>query len=87
MGNQMQECQLVQPQSGTLMSLNEAPIDATWVEGDLRVTHVGYGITVSGASDSGIQRFTDVPLVGFFCNGEISHDRLYGYTGVLSLFL
>ena len=29
----------------------------------------------------------DVPLVGFFCNGEISHDRLYGYTGVLSLFL
>ena len=27
-----------------------------------------------------------VPLVGFFCNGEISHDRLYGYTGVLTLF-
>jgi small ligand-binding sensory domain FIST len=28
----------------------------------------------------------DVPLVGFFCNGEISHDRLYGYTGVLAVF-
>ena len=28
----------------------------------------------------------DTPLVGFFCNGEISHDRLYGYTGVLTLF-
>ncbi len=28
----------------------------------------------------------DVPLVGFFCNGEISHRRLYGYTGVLTLF-
>ncbi len=28
-----------------------------------------------------------VPLVGFFCNGEISHDRLYGYTGVLTLFM
>lgn len=27
------------------------------------------------------------PLVGFFGNGEISHDRLYGYTGVLTLFL
>ena len=26
------------------------------------------------------------PLVGFFCNGEISRDRLYGYTGVLTLF-
>jgi small ligand-binding sensory domain FIST len=28
----------------------------------------------------------EVPLVGFFCNGEISRDRLYGYTGVLALF-
>jgi small ligand-binding sensory domain FIST len=28
----------------------------------------------------------DVPLVGFFCNGEISRDRWYGYTGVLTLF-
>lgn len=30
--------------------------------------------------------FGDLPLAGFFCNGEISHDRLYGYTGVLTLF-
>jgi small ligand-binding sensory domain FIST len=29
----------------------------------------------------------DFPLVGFFCSGEISHNRLYGYTGVLTLFL
>jgi small ligand-binding sensory domain FIST len=29
----------------------------------------------------------DVPLVGFYANGEISHRRLYGYTGVLTLFL
>lgn len=28
----------------------------------------------------------EFPLVGFFANGEISHDRLYGYTGVLTLF-
>jgi small ligand-binding sensory domain FIST len=27
------------------------------------------------------------PLVGFFANGEISNNRLYGYTGVLTLFL
>ena len=27
----------------------------------------------------------DVPLVGFFANGEISKNRLYGYTGVLTL--
>ena len=29
----------------------------------------------------------DVPLVGFFANGEIASGRLYGYTGVLTLFL
>jgi small ligand-binding sensory domain FIST len=29
----------------------------------------------------------DVPLIGFFGNGEISNGRLYTYTGVLSLFL
>ena len=28
----------------------------------------------------------DFPLVGFFANGEIFHNRLYGYTGVLTLF-
>jgi len=28
----------------------------------------------------------DIPFVGFFANGEISHDRLYGYTGVITLF-
>jgi small ligand-binding sensory domain FIST len=29
----------------------------------------------------------DVPVIGFFGNGEISNGRLYTYTGVLSLFL
>ena len=29
----------------------------------------------------------DVPIVGFFGQGEISNNRLYGYTGVLALFL
>lgn len=29
----------------------------------------------------------NVPLVGMFCNGEISNNRLYGYTGVLALFV
>ncbi|MBT6313743.1 MAG: histidine kinase [Alphaproteobacteria bacterium] len=28
----------------------------------------------------------DCPVVGFFANGEIAHDRIYGYTGVLTLF-
>jgi small ligand-binding sensory domain FIST len=29
----------------------------------------------------------DVPLAGFYAGGEISNARLYGYTGVLTLFL
>ena len=51
---------------------------------------VGRGAHLFGP-DSGelrlIERaFGEIPLVGFFCNGEISHNRLYGYTGVLTLF-
>lgn len=34
--------------------------------------------------ESALGRF---PLAGFFGNGEISHNRLYGYTGVLTLFV
>ncbi len=29
----------------------------------------------------------DIPLTGFFCNGEIAHNQLYGFTGVLTVFL
>jgi len=29
----------------------------------------------------------DFPLIGFYANGEISNDRLYGYTGVIALFM
>jgi len=31
--------------------------------------------------------FGDFPLAGLFGNGEISRDRLYTYTGVLTLFV
>ncbi len=35
-----------------------------------------------------IQRLAGpVPLTGFFANGEICRDQVYGYTGVLTLFL
>ncbi len=29
----------------------------------------------------------DFPMAGFFANGELSRDRVYAYTGVLTLFL
>ncbi len=32
------------------------------------------------------ETFGDIPIAGFFGNGEISNDRVYGYTGVLTLF-
>jgi len=31
--------------------------------------------------------FGEIPIVGFYANGEIAGQRLYGYTGVLTLFL
>jgi small ligand-binding sensory domain FIST len=33
------------------------------------------------------ETFGEIPIAGFFGNGEISHDRVYGYTGVLTLFV
>jgi small ligand-binding sensory domain FIST len=52
---------------------------------------VGRGPSLFGPSSEEVKMISaalgDIPLVGFFCNGEISHNRLYGYTGVLTLFL
>lgn len=33
------------------------------------------------------QALGDVPLVGFFAGGEIAYQRLYGYTGILTVFV
>jgi small ligand-binding sensory domain FIST len=52
---------------------------------------VGRGPSLFGPDSEEVKMISaalgDIPLVGFFCNGEISHNRLYGYTGVLTLFL
>ena len=39
--------------------------------------------------ETGIIRDTlgEFPMVGFFANGELNRDRIYAYTGVLTLFL
>ncbi|MBV8653289.1 MAG: FIST C-terminal domain-containing protein [Alphaproteobacteria bacterium] len=59
--------------------------------GGLYFSCVGRGRNLFGADSEelGLIRevLGDFPLVGFFGNGEISNDRLYGYTGVLTLFL
>ncbi len=52
---------------------------------------LGRGASLFGSNSEELKMIKaalgDFPLVGFFCNGEISHNRLYGYTGVLTLFL
>ncbi|MFP6757144.1 MAG: FIST N-terminal domain-containing protein [Alphaproteobacteria bacterium] len=60
-------------------------------KGAVYFTCLGRGPNMFGAQSAELaaiqDQLGDVPLVGFFCNGEISHDRVYSYTGVLSLFL
>jgi small ligand-binding sensory domain FIST len=60
-------------------------------KGGLYFSCLGRGASLFGENSEELRIIRDtlgeVPLVGFFCNGEISHNRLYGYTGVLTLFL
>jgi small ligand-binding sensory domain FIST len=59
--------------------------------GGLYYSCLGRGASLFGPDSGELKMIRealgDVPLVGFFCNGEISHNRLYGYTGVLTLFV
>ena len=63
----------------------------TPTKGAVYFTCLGRGPHMFGAQSAELAAIQDelgeVPLVGFFCNGEISHNRVYSYTGVLSLFL
>ncbi len=60
------------------------------IRGALYVSCVGRGrhqFGQEGAELAIVQKGLGyVPLVGFFANGEIFANRLYGYTGVLTLF-
>ena len=65
----------------------EAPAGA---RGALYFSCIGRGEHLFGSRGAELglvkEALGELALVGFFCNGEISHDRLYGYTGVLTLF-
>jgi small ligand-binding sensory domain FIST len=58
--------------------------------GGVYVSCLGRGINLFGDDSEELKQIRDqlgdFPLVGFYANGEISRDRLYGYTGVLTLF-
>ena len=61
------------------------------IRGGVYYTCLGRGRNQFGENSEELKlihdQLGDFPLVGFFANGEISHNRLYGYTGVLTLFL
>jgi small ligand-binding sensory domain FIST len=60
------------------------------IHGALYVSCCGRGPSVFESADTEIglvqDGLGDVPLIGFYANGEIAGDKVYGYTGVLALF-
>lgn len=70
---------------------NAVPADPTdGIAGAIYVSCAGRGGAHFGAPSAELQivqrALGEVPLVGFFANGEIGHQHLYGYTGVLTVF-
>lgn len=68
----------------------EAPQPPRRIAGAVYVSCSGRGGLHFGAPSAELQivrrALGDVPLVGFFAGGEIAHQQLYGYTGVLTVF-
>ena len=61
------------------------------IAGAIYVSCAGRGGPHFGAPSAELQivrhALGDVPLAGFFAGGEIAHRHLYGYTGVLTVFV
>ncbi len=59
-------------------------------QGGVYVSCLARGPHMFGTEDAELQilreEIGDLPLAGFFANGEFSGGRIYGYTGVLTLF-
>jgi len=59
--------------------------------GGIYISCLGRGQNLFGKNSAEMnliaEALGDIPLVGFYANGEIAGHRLYGYTGVLTLFL
>ncbi len=68
-----------------------APHPARRVAGAVYVSCSGRGGAHFGGPSAELQivrrALGDVPLVGFFAGGEIARHHLYGYTGVLTVFV
>lgn len=72
-----------------MLTAIKAQLDAP-IRGGVYYSCLGRGQHMFGTQNRELglirEALGDFPLVGFFANGEISHNRLYGYTGVLTLF-
>ena len=68
-----------------------APPPARRIRGGIYVSCAGRGGPHFGAPNAELQiirhALGDVPLTGFFAGGEIARHHLYGYTGVLTVFV
>ena len=68
-----------------------APHPARRIAGAIYISCAGRGGAHFGAPGAELQivrhALGDVPLVGFFAGGEIARHHLYGYTGVLTVFV
>jgi small ligand-binding sensory domain FIST len=80
-------------QTATALADSEAqaaPHPARRIAGAVYVSCSGRGGPHFGGPSAELQAVRralgDVPLVGFFADGEIAYDHLYGYTGVLTVF-
>jgi small ligand-binding sensory domain FIST len=70
---------------------SEAEEEGLEIQGALYFSCVARGESTFG--EQGVElgiiqhNLGDVPLTGFYANGEIGRNKLYGYTGVLTLFV
>ena len=71
-------------------SLEDRPSASRKIRGAIYISCAGRGGPHFGAPSAELQLIKkslgDVPLTGFFAGGEIAHQNLYGYTGVLTVF-
>jgi small ligand-binding sensory domain FIST len=74
----------------SMVAADPEPVAARHIVGAIYVSCSGRGGLHFGAPSAELQivrrALGDVPLVGFFAGGEIAHQQLYGYTGVLTVF-
>ncbi len=85
-----EEISLEMAQSLTVGDFSQ-PHPGRRILGAIYISCAGRGGPHFGAPSAELQvlrrSLGDVPLVGFFAGGEIAHQNLYGYTGVLTVFI